>query len=59
VIEKIECDSDKQAFRFRPPEGEKRVHVVPLTLTAPTEAGKFTEVFTVTVAGRPEPRGFC
>ena len=58
TVEKIECESDKQAFRFKPAEGEKRVHVVPLTLTAPTEAGKFAEEFTVTIAGRPEPLHF-
>jgi hypothetical protein len=58
VIEKIECESDKQAFRFRPAEGEKRVHVVPLTFTAPAQAGKFTELFTVTIAGRKDPITF-
>lgn len=58
VIEKIECESDKQAFRFRPAEGEKRVHVVPLTFVAPAEPGKFSELFTVTIAGRKEPITF-
>ena len=58
IIDKIECESNKQAFRFRPTQGEKRVHVVPLTLTPPNEPGRFTELFTVTIAGRKDPMTF-
>ncbi len=58
VVDKFECESDRQAFRFRQPSGENRVHIVPLTLNAPSEAGKFTEIFTVTIAGRPQSMSF-
>ncbi len=59
VIEKVECDSNRQAFRM-PALGKeaKPVHVLSLAFTAPTQIGPFTEKFIVTIAGRPEPLYF-
>ncbi|HEV8003842.1 MAG TPA: DUF1573 domain-containing protein [Planctomycetaceae bacterium] len=59
VIEKVECDSNRQAFRM-PALGKdaKPVHVLSLAFTAPSQVGPFTEKFIVTIAGRPEPLYF-
>ncbi|MDQ3333031.1 MAG: DUF1573 domain-containing protein [Planctomycetota bacterium] len=57
-ISKIECESEDEAFLVRLPEGEKAVHVLPLTITPPEKAGPYQEVFTVTIPGRPEPVTF-
>ena len=58
VIEKIECDSDRNCFAVRLPEGAKQIQVLPFTVTPPNEPGKFSEKFTVTISGRPEPLTF-
>jgi hypothetical protein len=58
AIEKIECESAGSAFSVRLPKDEKAVHVLPLTFTAPDAPGAVNEVFTVTIAGRPEPVQF-
>jgi Protein of unknown function (DUF1573) len=59
VIEKVECDSNRQAFRM-PALGRdsKSVHVLSLAFTAPNQIGQFTEKFIVTIAGRQEPVSF-
>lgn len=57
-IEKLECDSETPAFKVRLPKDEKLVHLVPLTFTAPAKEGDFTETFTITIAGRPQPLTF-
>jgi len=59
AIEKIECDSDTEAFKTRLPQSAKAVHVLPLTFTPlPKQSGKFEEVFTISIADRPEPLTF-
>ncbi len=60
AIEKIECDSDRQAFQIRLPSATepKAIYVLPLTVTPPSDPGNFTEAFSVTVTGRPEPVHF-
>lgn len=58
AIEKIECESDRRAFKVRLPETEKQVHVLPLTVTPPAADGAFSEEFIVTIAGRPTPLTF-
>jgi hypothetical protein len=56
VIEKVECDSNRQAFRMPAlAKDAKQVHVLSLAFTAPNEAGPFSEKFIVTIAGRREP----
>jgi hypothetical protein len=58
AIEKIECESANGIFKVRLPSAERPVHVLPMSFTPPTAAGKFTEEFTVTIAGRAEPVTF-
>lgn len=58
AIESIECESEDEAFAVRLAEGEKPVHVLPLTFTAPDKPGRYQETFTVKVAGREEPITF-
>jgi hypothetical protein len=56
VIEKVECDSNRQAFRMPALSKEaKAVHTLQLAFTAPNASGPFIEKFIVTIAGRPEP----
>ncbi len=57
-INKVECESDKELFKVRLPESERTVHIIPLTFTPPKDPGPFSEEFTVTIAGRPEPVTF-
>ena len=58
IIKGIECDSAMEAFKVQLPESAKMVHVLPMTVTPPAEPGKFDEVFTVSIADRPEPITF-
>lgn len=58
TVEKIECESDMEAFKVRLPEDSRPVHVLPFTLTPPEKPGEFNEEFTVTIAGRPQPLTF-
>jgi len=59
VIEKVECESAHGVFKMPQLNKEaKTVHVLPLTFTAPKEAGTLSEKFIVTIAGRPEPITF-
>jgi hypothetical protein len=55
AISNIECESSDEAFLVKLPEGEKIVHVLPLTITPPDKPGPYQEVFTVTIPDRPEP----
>jgi hypothetical protein len=60
AIEKIECESNHEAFKVRLPKTDdvRPVHVLPLTFTAPKKLGPFKELFTLTIVGRPEPITF-
>jgi hypothetical protein len=58
LIKTVESKSDDENFKVRLPEAAKPVHVLPLTFTAPEKEGDFTEEFTVTIEGRPEPVTF-
>ncbi len=58
MVEKIECDSDMDAFKIQLPAAAKIVHVLPMTVTPPDQPGRFDEVFTVSIADRPEPVTF-
>lgn len=55
AIEKIEVSSDRQACKVALPKDAKPVHMLPITITAPKEPGAFSEQFTLTISGRPEP----
>jgi hypothetical protein len=59
VIDRVECDSNRQAFRMPALSKEaKSVQVLSLAFTAPKQIGPFTEKFIVTIAGRAEPITF-
>ncbi|VAX38584.1 hypothetical protein MNBD_PLANCTO02-2040 [hydrothermal vent metagenome] len=58
TITTIECNSNNECFRITLPKEAKRVHVLPLTLSPLQKEGKFSEVFTVTIAGRKDPLTF-
>jgi hypothetical protein len=57
-IQKIECESANGAFKVQLPKAARPVHVLPMRFTPPGAPGKFTEEFTVTIAGRSEPLTF-
>ena len=57
-ISKIEAGSSSGAFRTKLPGSKRRVHVLPLTVTAPGEVSELRETFTLTIAGREEPLTF-
>lgn len=57
-IEKIESEKTSGTFEIRLPKEPKAVHVLPLTVIAPTEIGTLAEDFSVTIAGSSEPVTF-
>lgn len=54
AIEKIESEKTAGTFETRIPTDTKAVHVLPLTLIAPKEAGPVNEEFSVTITGSAE-----
>jgi hypothetical protein len=54
LIEKIESEKTSAVFEVRMPQEAKKLHVLPLTLVAPTEPGSLEEDFTVTIQGSGE-----
>lgn len=57
-IEKIESESGNEAYQVRLPTTTKVVHVLPLSIKTPSDAGKFSEEFTLTIKGMKEPVQF-
>ncbi len=57
-INKIECESNDEAFKIRMPKAAQPVHVLPLTIIPPDKPGDYSEEFTVTIAGRNTPLTF-
>jgi len=57
-IEKIEADSDQPVFHARLPKSSQMVHLFPLTVTSPNTPGTFTQTFTLTIVGHPNPVTF-
>lgn len=57
-IEKIEAASSSEAFRTKLPDSKRRVHVLPLTVTAPDGISELSETFTLTIDDRDEPLVF-
>lgn len=55
TIEKIERENSDESLRVKLPGDAKTIHVIPITLVAPSEPGAFDEMLTITIAGRPEP----
>jgi hypothetical protein len=58
LIEKIESEKTAGVFEVRLPKEAKSLHVLPLTMIAPAEAGTVTEEFTLPISGNPEPVTF-
>jgi len=61
-IEKVECETDLNAFHVQMPQDERAVHVLPLTISTPDGTGTLVEEFTVTINGRKDPitfKAFC
>jgi hypothetical protein len=58
LIEKIESDKTAGMFEVRLPTEAKTMHLLPLTMIAPSEAGTVSEDFTVTISGNSEPLTF-
>ena len=58
AIEEIDCASPVKTFKVRLSKKIRPVHVLPITITAPQQPGKYNEVFSVRIAGRPEPVTF-
>ncbi|QDU40269.1 hypothetical protein Mal4_46250 [Maioricimonas rarisocia] len=57
-IDRIECESDRDCYKVRMSNATKTVHILPLTVTPPSEPGDFEELFTLTIKGRPQPVTF-
>ena len=58
LIGRIERETAEGGFKIRLPQKPSRVHVLPMTVTAPEKPGDFSETFTVTIDGRDEPVTF-
>jgi hypothetical protein len=54
AIEKIESEKTAGTFETRIPTDTKAVHLLPLTLIAPKEAGTVADEFSITITGRSE-----
>ncbi len=59
LITGVESATDKgMAFQVRLPKSARPVHVLPLTVTAPSSPGTLSEEFSVNIEGRAEPVTF-
>lgn len=58
AIEKIESEKSAGMFEVRLPAEPRVLHVLPLTLIAPTTPGTVEEMFTMTIGGLSEPVSF-
>jgi hypothetical protein len=58
VIERMECESQRDCYKVRIGEDTRTVHVLPLTITPPSEPGDLAEKFYLTIQGREEPVEF-
>ena len=54
-VSKIEAGTSSGVFRTKLSEATRRVHVLPLTVTAPEGVSEIRETFTLTIAGRDKP----
>ena len=55
AIQKLESEKTADAFVVTLPPDQRTVHVLPLTFTAPSEAGTISEEFTLKVSGMNDP----
>jgi hypothetical protein len=54
TIQGIECASNREIFKTLIPKEAKLIHVIPITVVAPADAGALQEEFTMKVSGREE-----
>ena len=57
-ISKIESTTNNELFMTKLPGDQKKMHILPLTVTAPDKPGTLQEEFIVTITGRDEPIKF-
>ena len=55
LVSKIEAGTSSGVFRTKLSEATRRVHVLPLTVTAPEGVSEIRETFTLTIEGRDKP----
>ncbi len=55
AIEKLERDSELDVWKSKYSHDAKNLHTISLTMTPPDVPGDYTEEFTITIPGRPEP----
>jgi hypothetical protein len=55
VIEKLERDTELDVWKSKYSRDSKNLHTINLTMTPPEHPGDYTETFTITIPGRPEP----
>ncbi|MEE3364727.1 MAG: hypothetical protein VX304_03715, partial [Planctomycetota bacterium] len=55
LISKIEAGTSSGVFRTKLSGATRRVHVLPLTVTAPEGLAEIRETFTLTIEGRDKP----
>jgi Protein of unknown function (DUF1573) len=55
TIDKIESEKSAGTFEVALPAQARPIHVLPLTMIAPSEAGALTEEFTITINGSSQP----
>jgi hypothetical protein len=58
IIERMECESQRECYKVRIGPDTRTVHVLPLTITPPSEPGELNETFYLTIQGRTEPVEF-
>lgn len=55
TIDKIESEKSTGTFEVALPVQARPIHVLPLTMIAPSEAGTLTEEFTISISGSSQP----
>lgn len=53
-VESVTCDKLRDVFAVRLPKSAAPVQVIPLTVTAPAQAGRMEEQLSIAIAGRTE-----
>jgi hypothetical protein len=55
VIDKLERDTELDVWKSKYSRDAKNLHTINLTMTPPDQPGEYTETFTISIPGRPEP----
>lgn len=58
AVSGVSCEKAKDVFQVSIPKKASPVQVIPLTITAPAEAGKIDEILSVSIVGRKAPVTF-